>query len=314
MAAADRPVPGTDRRPGRLPLPRRRAHPRRGAGPPARRATRPGRARGRAARRGVSGVHDVARLARLRRREGRPARARRPWPTDSPDQTQGRRPTSTTTCGGCGSRGGRRRRSPDRGGRQPASGVWPRRSLDAALAGSTRTGSRSRPAPTTSSGTRRSARRGGRIRVATGEHVHNRVVFKQLLQADAIDVVQIDACRVGGVNENVAILLLAAEFGMPVCPHAGGVGLCELVRHLSFFDFVAVRHPRRSDDRVRGPPSRALHRPGGGLGRPLCRTDPARLFGPHARGLRGPLPATRRAPPGRPESCARPRWTWGHLQ
>jgi L-fuconate dehydratase len=78
------------------------------------------------------------------------------------------------------------------------------------------------------------------IKVATGEHVQNRVVFKQLLRAGAIDVLQIDACRVGGVNENVAILLLAAKFGVPVCPHAGGVGLCELVRHLSFFDYAAV--------------------------------------------------------------------------
>jgi L-fuconate dehydratase len=78
------------------------------------------------------------------------------------------------------------------------------------------------------------------IRVATGEHVPNRVVFKQLLASGAISVCQIDACRVGGVNENVAILLLAAKFGVPVCPHAGGVGLCEVVQHLSMFDFVAV--------------------------------------------------------------------------
>lgn len=78
------------------------------------------------------------------------------------------------------------------------------------------------------------------IRVATGEHVANRVVFKQLLQAGAVDVVQIDACRVAGVSENVAILLLAAKFGVPVCPHAGGVGLCELVQHLAMFDFIAV--------------------------------------------------------------------------
>ncbi|SEM19335.1 L-fuconate dehydratase [Streptacidiphilus jiangxiensis] len=78
------------------------------------------------------------------------------------------------------------------------------------------------------------------IRVATGEHVQNRVVFKQLLQAGAIDVLQLDSTRVGGVNENLAILLLAAKFGVPVCPHAGGVGLCELVRHLSMFDFVAL--------------------------------------------------------------------------
>jgi L-fuconate dehydratase len=78
------------------------------------------------------------------------------------------------------------------------------------------------------------------VLVATGEHVQNRIVFKQLLQARAVDVVQIDACRVGGINENIAILLLAAKFGVRVCPHAGGVGLCELVRHLSMFDYVAV--------------------------------------------------------------------------
>jgi L-fuconate dehydratase len=78
------------------------------------------------------------------------------------------------------------------------------------------------------------------IRVATGEHVHNRVMFKQLLQAEAIAICQIDACRLGGVNEVVAVLLLAAKFGVTVCPHAGGVGLCELVQHLSAFDYIAV--------------------------------------------------------------------------
>jgi L-fuconate dehydratase len=78
------------------------------------------------------------------------------------------------------------------------------------------------------------------IRVATGEHVQNRVIFKQLFQAEAIDVCQIDACRVAGVNEVLAIILLAAKFGIPVCPHAGGVGLCEYVQHLAVFDFVAV--------------------------------------------------------------------------
>ena len=80
----------------------------------------------------------------------------------------------------------------------------------------------------------------GPIKVATGEHVQNAVVFKQLLQAQAVDVVQIDACRVGGVNENIAILLLCAKFGVPVCPHAGGVGLCEMVQHLIMFDYLAV--------------------------------------------------------------------------
>jgi L-fuconate dehydratase len=78
------------------------------------------------------------------------------------------------------------------------------------------------------------------VRIATGEHVQNRIVFKQLLQAQAIDVLQLDSCRVAGVNENLAILLLAAKFGVPVCPHAGGVGLCEYVQHLAVFDFLSV--------------------------------------------------------------------------
>ncbi len=78
------------------------------------------------------------------------------------------------------------------------------------------------------------------VPVATGEQVGNRVIFKQLLQAQAIDVMQIDACRVAGVGENIANLLLAAKFGVPVCPHAGGVGLCEMVQHLSMFDYAAV--------------------------------------------------------------------------
>jgi L-fuconate dehydratase len=78
------------------------------------------------------------------------------------------------------------------------------------------------------------------IGVATGEHCANRVLFKQLMQADAISFCQVDACRVGGVNEVLAVLLLAARFGVPVCPHAGGVGLCEYVQHLSIFDYVCV--------------------------------------------------------------------------
>ena len=78
------------------------------------------------------------------------------------------------------------------------------------------------------------------VLVATGEHVHNRVMFKQLFQAEAIGVCQLDATRVGGVNENLAILFMAAKFDVPVCPHAGGVGLCELVQHLSIFDYLVV--------------------------------------------------------------------------
>ena len=78
------------------------------------------------------------------------------------------------------------------------------------------------------------------IGVATGEHCHNRVMFKQLFQAEAIDVCQIDSCRLGGVNEILAVLLMAAKYGIPVWPHAGGVGLCEYVQHLSLFDYIAV--------------------------------------------------------------------------
>jgi L-fuconate dehydratase len=78
------------------------------------------------------------------------------------------------------------------------------------------------------------------VKVASGEHVANPVMFKQLLQAGGLDIMQIDACRVGGVNENIANLLLAAKFGVPVCPHAGGAGLCEIVQHLSMFDYVAL--------------------------------------------------------------------------
>ena len=78
------------------------------------------------------------------------------------------------------------------------------------------------------------------MRVATGEMCHNRIMFKQFMQAEAMQVCQLDSCRLGGVNEVLAVLLLAARFGVPVCPHAGGVGLCEYVQHLSMIDFVCV--------------------------------------------------------------------------
>lgn len=77
-------------------------------------------------------------------------------------------------------------------------------------------------------------------KVATCEAVHNRVMFKQFLQAEAINIMQIDATRVGGVDENIANLLLAAKFGVPVVPHAGGVGLCEPVQHMAMLDFAAI--------------------------------------------------------------------------
>jgi L-fuconate dehydratase len=78
------------------------------------------------------------------------------------------------------------------------------------------------------------------IGVATGEQCQNRVLFKQFLQAGAMSYCQIDACRLGGVNEVLAVLLMAAKFGVPVCPHAGGVGLCEHVQHLAIFDYLCV--------------------------------------------------------------------------
>jgi L-fuconate dehydratase len=78
------------------------------------------------------------------------------------------------------------------------------------------------------------------VGVATGEHAANRVIFKQLLQSGAITFCQIDSCRLGGVNENLAVMLMAAKFGVRVCPHAGGVGLCEYVQHLSMFDFIGI--------------------------------------------------------------------------
>ena len=149
----------------------------------------------------------------------------------------------------------------------------------------------------------RSAQAIAPIRVATGEHVQNRVMFKQFFQAGAIDVCQIDACRVGGVNEVLAIILMAAKFGVPVCPHAGGVGLCEYVQHLAVFDYVRVsgsledrvveyvdhlhEHFRRSGGRRR----RSLP----GTRRPrLQHRDAARV----SRGIRIP---------GRPAPGPRPR-------
>ncbi len=84
------------------------------------------------------------------------------------------------------------------------------------------------------------ALRGPGIGVATGEHASNRVMFKQLLQAGAIDFCQFDNCRLGGLNEALAVLLLAAKFGVPVCPHAGGIGLCEYGQHVSLIDYIVV--------------------------------------------------------------------------
>ena len=116
------------------------------------------------------------------------------------------------------------------------------------------------------------------MQVATGEMCQNRILFKQFIMRGAIDVVQIDACRLGGVNEVLAVLLMAAKYGLPVCPHAGGVGLCEYVQHLSMIDYLCIAGTQ------------------GGPGDRVCRS-PARAF---RRSLRDPRtrPTCRRARPG----------------
>ncbi len=86
------------------------------------------------------------------------------------------------------------------------------------------------------------------VKVATGEMCQNRIIFKQFITRGAIDIVQIDACRIGGLNEVLSVLLMAAKYGLPVWPHAGGVGLCEYVQHLSMIDYLVVSGTR--DGRV----------------------------------------------------------------
>ncbi len=99
------------------------------------------------------------------------------------------------------------------------------------------------------------------VKVATGEMCQNRIVFKQLIMRGAIDVVQIDACRLGGVNEVLAVLLIAAKYELPVRPHAGGVGLCEYVQHLSMIELsCSLRLERGESDRISRSPAPAFHR------------------------------------------------------
>lgn len=80
----------------------------------------------------------------------------------------------------------------------------------------------------------------GSVKIATGEHCHNRVMFKQFMTSGAMDICQIDSCRLAGVNEVLAVLMMANELNIPVCPHAGGVGLCEYVQHLAMIDYICI--------------------------------------------------------------------------
>ena len=242
LAPPQPPQPGRDRLARRLPLPHRRAHARRGARDPD----------------GAPSPHREARIARLLE-DGFPAYTTSPGWLGYSDEKLARLCREAVADGfpqiklkvGADLADDRRRMRIARANVPAgypiaidANQRWDVAAGDRvgqrAQASSTRRGSKSPRAPTTSSATRRSRAASRPIRVATGEHVQNRVVFKQLLQAGGVDVMQIDATRVGGVNENIANLLLAAKFGIPVCPHAGGVGLCEAVQHLSMFDFVAV--------------------------------------------------------------------------
>ena len=124
------------------------------------------------------------------------------------------------------------------------------------------------------------------IGVASGEAAPNRVIFKQLLQAEAIRFCQIDSCRLGGVNEVLAVLLMAAKFGVPVCPHGGGVGLCEHIQHLALIDYICI--------------SGSLELPFCGVRRPPARTLPA-----SGRDPPGALPSAR-PPPATAWRCNRP--------
>ncbi len=204
----------------------------------------PGRTGG--AHRGARAVRATPRTRRRPAGSATPTRSSprcpgRRSPTGSPRSSSRSAPTPPTTSGAWPSPGRRwARTSGSRSTPTSAGGSPRRRRRSPRSRPGTRTGSRSRPARTRSSAWPGSARAIAPAKIAVGEHVANRVIFKQLLQAGAADVLTIDACRVAGVNENIAILLLAAKYGVPVCPHAGGVGLCEMVQHLAMFDFVAV--------------------------------------------------------------------------
>ena len=188
----------------------------------------------------LSRLHHLRRLVRLQRRQDSPPLPRRPRRRLDAFQAQGRRR--------------RRRRPPSRSHRARRDRPDNHMMVDAnqkwgvaeAIA-RTRQLAELQPwwmeeptSPDDILGHARIRREAAPTRIATGEHCHNAVMFKQLFQAGAIDVCQIDSCRVAGINENLAIMLMAAKFGVPVCPHAGGVGLCEYVQHLSIFDFLGV--------------------------------------------------------------------------
>ncbi len=235
-------------------------------------------------------------MARLRRRQGGPPGppVRRRRVHDA--QVEGRRRRRSRTSAGWGSPATQRASGRASPSTPTSGGESVKRSTGwRNWRSSTRTGSRSRPHPMTCSATSPSVEQCTRYGSPRASTSRTGSIFKQLLQAEAIDVVQIDACRVGGVNENLAILLLAAKFGVPVCPHAGGVGLCEMVQHLAMFDFIAVSGTTDgSMDRVRRSPARALHRPRRRARRAIPRSDRSRRRRPPPRRLSRRVPLPRR--------------------
>ena len=212
----------------------------------------------------LPGLHHLRRLARLPRREGPRVSVARRWPragTHFKIKVGRDLDDDIRRAGLIREEIGPERQADD--GRQP--GVGRRRGdrADARARALRSVVDRGADEPRRRARPRAIARAIAPIGVATGEHCQNRVIFKQLLQAEAIDFCQIDACRVGGVNEVLAVLLLAAKFGVPVCPHAGGVGLCEYVQHLVDLRLhLRQRLAREPHRRVRRSPARALPRSG----------------------------------------------------
>ena len=237
----------------------------------------------RAAGRGLPRLHHDPGLAGLLRREDGPARPRGGGGRLHPDQAEGRRPTSPTTSDVCRWRG--RAVGPDIKIAVDANQHWDvgeaidwvRQLQEFDIAWIEEPTS-----PDDLLGHATIRRALAPTPVATGEHTANRVMFKQLLQLEAIDVMQIDAARVAGVNENIANLLLAAKFGVRVCPHAGGVGLCEAVQHLSMIDLRRGQRDRRQDRYIEYVDHLHEH-----------FVDPVRIVRrplPRAAGARGPAP------------------------
>ena len=232
---------GRTRRPRRLPLPDRRLDSRRGTRDPA------GRSRWAGAARGGPASETVIRRTRpplagsATTTPNSSGCAAKRSPTGSLRSSSRSVPTSTTTSEGSRSRGPRSGQiSPSPSTRTRRWDVEDAVKWIAELSRYDLAWVEEPTSPDDILGHAEIARQIHPVPVATGEHVANRVIFKQMLQAGSLSVLQIDASRVAGVNENIAILLLAAKFGVPVCPHAGGVGFCEAVQHLSMFDYVAV--------------------------------------------------------------------------